>query len=127
MSRVGGNQSWEGAWGWWEALTDPLEGERALPEHGEGSVHQLALELPEGPVAGEGDVLAPPGQQVRGHLRDKQCQGHPAAEQPRGGWMIIAPHPRDGPGGWGLAQAGKQQDMNFAFPLLRKFGDRCEG
>lgn len=67
------------AWGWKEALTDPLEGERAFPEHGEGGVHQLALELPEGPVAGEGDILAPSRQQIRGYLRDRQSQSHPRA------------------------------------------------
>jgi len=75
--------------GWWRALTDPLEGERALPEHGEGGVHQLALELPEGPVAGEGDVLAPPRQQVCGHLWDRQPQGHPTAGQPYGGRVSV--------------------------------------
>lgn len=116
---VGGSQSWEEAWGWREALTDPLEGERAFPEHGEGSVHQLALELPQGPVAGEGDVLAPPGQQVRGHLRDRQSQGHPAAGHPRGGWTISSPHPRNGLGGYRLMQAGKAQNMRFAFSLPR--------
>lgn len=51
-------------------------------------MHQLALELPEGPVAGEGYVLAPPGQQVCRHLWDRQPRGHPAAGQPRGGCVL---------------------------------------
>lgn len=51
-------------------------------------MHQLALELPEGSVAGKGDVLAPPGQEVRGHLWDRQPRGHPTAGQPRRGCVL---------------------------------------
>lgn len=66
-------------------------------------MHQLALELPERPVAGEGDVLASPGQQVCGHLRDKQPWGHPTAGQPHRGHVSVrddagdgwSSHPRD--------------------------------
>ena len=55
-----------------DLLTDLLDGGWALPEHAQGSVHDLPMEPPGGTVVPERDVFPVPGQYICGDLEENE-------------------------------------------------------